>query len=188
MAWECLYDATFLQDGLLYTEAGRPFTRAGPGCHLREDNSPIGQVHACVVPVETGRDCVAAQWDSSPFDSVPASIWWALVTICTVGALPIVHAPPGHGRAALKAAVGWGPISRVFHVSQETPPTDHRTQSPACPMVTTRSMCRIWRCSAPHAVGTDGRGFGHDWGPDDDRFADYCHRKQFFHCVSQSAG
>ena len=85
IAWQCLYDVDIAADGHLQTSTGSHYSDLGPDCQLHNDNATT-QVYACVVPVETGRNCIAADWDSSPFGSVPAAIWWALVTICTVGA------------------------------------------------------------------------------------------------------
>jgi hypothetical protein len=86
--WECLYDVNVRPDGTLATLSGTTLHMIVPACVLREVVDSTRVVYACMVPVETGRACVSSAWDRSPFGSIPAAAWWALVTISTVGALP----------------------------------------------------------------------------------------------------
>ena len=94
IAWRCLYDVTVLPDGTQLAASGALFLPAPPTCNLEPSVSDTERTWACTVPIESGRDCVAADWDQSPFESIPKGIWWALVTISVVGALHTVTGGP----------------------------------------------------------------------------------------------
>ena len=77
VAWECLYDTELGADGARTVLPSGVVARVAdfaPTCTLRDAAGADGrEVWACLVMVETGRDCVAAQWGSEPVQQRPQS-------------------------------------------------------------------------------------------------------------------
>jgi Ion transport protein len=81
--WKCLYDAHLHTDGAVSVDA-TIVRYMPPSCTLASSQGAVA-TYMCEVPIETGYGCSPSQWDVSPFGSIPGAMWWALVTICTVG-------------------------------------------------------------------------------------------------------
>ena len=82
--WKCHYDVE-ANNGILSVD-GVEVKYVPPSCHLLR-SSEEGATFECKVPIETGYDCTPSQWDVSPFGSIPDAMWWAVVSICTVGTI-----------------------------------------------------------------------------------------------------
>jgi hypothetical protein len=80
--WTCHYDVTIKQ-GTFYVDEVE-VKHVPESCSLLS-SAEKEATFMCSVPIETGYSCTASDWDVSPFGSIPDAMWWAIVTIYTVG-------------------------------------------------------------------------------------------------------
>lgn len=80
--WSCHYDVT--TDHGVFSVDGIEVKHVPSACFLLS-SSEDSATFKCDVPIETGYNCIATEWDVSPFGSIPDAMWWAVVSICTVG-------------------------------------------------------------------------------------------------------
>jgi Ion transport protein len=82
--WTCHYDVTNSHG--VFSVDGVEVKHVPESCFLLRSVEEAATFR-CDVPMETGYNCTASDWDVSPFGSIPAAMWWAIVTIYTVGEL-----------------------------------------------------------------------------------------------------
>lgn len=82
--WSCHYDVATNND--ILSVDGVEVKHVPPSCFLLRSSGEEA-TFKCEVPIETGYNCTPSQWDVSPFGSIPDAMWWAVVSICTVGEL-----------------------------------------------------------------------------------------------------
>ena len=101
--WTCHYDVG-MTNGIISVH-GAEVKYVPPSCHLLRSTEEEA-TFKCNVPIETGYDCVPVQWDVSPFGSIPDAMWWAVVSICTVGTISCQACEPKHWVHRLVTATG----------------------------------------------------------------------------------